>query len=66
MRSRALGAAAAGLLMTMSLSGCGDDAGIVEGAPAPAFALPSAAGETVSLADYGDGPVLLFFHMADG
>jgi hypothetical protein len=56
----------AGAALALMLTACGDDAGIVEGSPAPAFSLSSAAGETVSLADYGDGPVLLFFHMADG
>ena len=63
---RVLALTTAALLLTVGLSACGDDGGITEGAEAPSFALPSAAGGTVSLADYGDGPVLLFFHMADG
>ena len=66
MRKRVSGAGAAGLLLALTLAACGDDGAIAEGAAAPAFALPSAAGGTVALADYGDEPVLLFFHMADG
>ena len=66
MRTRGVLLAAIALLLTAGLAGCGDDGGIAEGATAPDFALPSAAGDTVALADYGDGPVLLFFHMADG
>lgn len=40
--------------------------GITVGAAAPAFTLPAATGEQVSLADYRGQPVLLFFHMAMG
>lgn len=37
------------------------------GDPAPDFTLPAATGERVSLSDYTrQGPVLLFFHMAEG
>ena len=36
------------------------------GDDAPNFDLPTATGETVSLANYAGQPVLLFFHMADG
>ena len=39
---------------------------IQAGAQAPAFSLPAASGDTVSLADYAGQPVLLFFHMAVG
>lgn len=31
------------------------------GSPAPEFSLPSLGGETVSLADYADQPLLLYF-----
>ncbi|MCB2222761.1 MAG: peroxiredoxin family protein [Actinobacteria bacterium] len=53
-------------LLGVSLAGCSGGTEIAVGNPAPGFALPAAGGGTVSLADYGDGPVLLFFHMADG
>ena len=35
-------------------------------ARAPAFALPDATGDEVSLSDYEGQPVLLYFHMAVG
>ena len=42
-------------------------AGLAVGDPAPDFTLPAATGERISLSDYtGQGPVLLFFHMAEG
>ena len=44
----------------------GSPQAIQAGAQAPAFSLPAASGETVSLADYAGRPVLLFFHMAVG
>lgn len=69
MRSvRSLLAVAVGVLALGGvLAGCGDDgADFGVGSTAPGFSLPSADGKTVSLAQYGDGPVLLFFHMADG
>lgn len=56
-------------LAALSLSACGatDGAELKVGDPAPAFTLPSASGEQVSLSDYrGSKPVLLYFHMADG
>jgi len=49
-------------LLGMGLAACGDD----DGNSAPGFSLPDSAGGTVSLADYGDEPVLLYFHMAEG
>jgi cytochrome oxidase Cu insertion factor (SCO1/SenC/PrrC family) len=39
---------------------------IAVGTVAPAFTLPAATGEQVSLADYAGRPVLLYFHMAGG
>lgn len=55
--------------LTAVLAACGaasSPSGIVEGADAPDFTLPNAAGGDVSLADYAGRPVLLYFHMADG
>jgi len=64
-----------------ALAACGDDAddngnaprpatqapaALSVSDPAPPFSLPTASGETVSLADYQGAPVLLFFHMAGG
>lgn len=64
-----------------ALAACGDDSGddrdtpppatqapaaLSVGDPAPPFSLPTASGETVSLAGYQGTPVLLFFHMAGG
>jgi cytochrome oxidase Cu insertion factor (SCO1/SenC/PrrC family) len=54
------------MLLGLGLAACGDDDGGSEGNAAPAFSLPDSTGGTVSLADYGDEPVLLYFHMADG
>lgn len=57
------------LVAALSLFACGTagDEGVQVGDPAPAFTLPSASGEQISLADYrGSKPVLLYFHMADG
>ena len=54
------------MLLGLGLAACGEDEGAAEGSPAPGFALPDSKGGTVSLADYGDEPVLLYFHMADG
>lgn len=66
MRSRSILIGIVGMLMLgVGLAACGDDAPAAENA-APGFALPAADGSTVALADYGDEPVLLFFHMADG
>lgn len=56
-------AALAGLL----LAACAPQSQAIQaGAQAPDFSLPSASGQTVSLADYRGQPVLLFFHMAVG
>ena len=38
---------------------------VTEGQPAPAFSLPSDAGETVSLADLRGKPVVLYFYPKD-
>ena len=54
------------MLLGLGLAACGDDDGATEGSSAPGFSLPDSTGGTVSLADYGDEPVLLYFHMADG
>jgi hypothetical protein len=55
--------------VVIGAAGCGSDdgggEGLAVGDPAPPFSLPSARGSDVSLADF-DGPVLLYFHMADG
>ena len=40
--------------------------GLAVGDTAPAFELPSTAGDRVSLADFKGRPVMLFFHMAVG
>ncbi len=40
--------------------------GLKVGDQAPAFSLPSSTGDMVSLADYANQPVLLYFHMAVG
>jgi len=65
MRSRSILIGIVGMLL-LGLAACGDDAPSTAESPAPGFTLPAADGTTVSLADYGDEPVLLFFHMADG
>lgn len=49
--------------------GDGDKTTVValrEGQPAPAFALPDAAGGSVSLDDFRGKPVLLYFSMGYG
>jgi hypothetical protein len=59
-----------GVILTASLlAACGGSSagGLAVGDTAPAFNLPSASGDQVSLSDYrGSKPVLLYFHMADG
>jgi len=53
----------------VGVAACGSDdgggGGLALGDPAPPFSLSSARGGDVSLSDF-DGPVLLYFHMADG
>jgi cytochrome oxidase Cu insertion factor (SCO1/SenC/PrrC family) len=61
--------AAAAVLAALSLAACGgddDEAGLAVGDDAPAFSLPAAGGGQISLDDFRDQPVLLYFHMADG
>ena len=67
MRGFRIATALAVALIGASLVGCGgsdDEFGV--GSDAPAFELPSSSGGTTSLADFGDEPVLLYFHMAEG
>jgi hypothetical protein len=57
-----------GLLLAASCAG-DREAGpsLAEGARAPAFTLPSAAGDDVALSDFaGQKPVLLYFSMGPG
>lgn len=42
------------------------EAGLKVGDTAPDFSLPASDGRTVTLSDYAEKPVLLFFHMAVG
>lgn len=68
-----MGLFAASLLVA---SACGDGAGgelrtetnatLKEGDAAPAFSLPGAGGETVSLAQFRGSSVLLYFSMGHG
>jgi hypothetical protein len=62
-------------VLSLVLSGCAGDRNAAgapgqplgPGSPTPDFALPSATGGTLALADYaGRQPVLLYFHMAVG
>jgi hypothetical protein len=46
--------------------GSAEEPSLVEGDRAPAFTLPSAAGEDVALSDFVGGPVLLYFSMGPG
>jgi hypothetical protein len=67
---RVLAIAAAALLLSVACDGSGrpDDAdGLDVGDDAPAFVLPSAAGDAVSLDGFvGKKPVLLYFSMGPG
>lgn len=54
------------VLILAACSGASSPQGIPVGAQAPAFTLPAATGEQVSLSDYQGRPVLLYFHMAVG
>ena len=67
---RQVRAALIGLLAAVALvaAACGGDGDgpLTVGDEAPAFELPDASGGTVSLADFGGEPVLLYFHMAEG
>lgn len=69
MRPRIVALAAATLLMFF-LSACGGSGGeesLAVGDRAPAFSLPSADGETVSLSEFrGKQAVLLYFSMGPG
>lgn len=56
-------------IMLVAMSGCkgANKEALKVGDPAPAFSLPSAAGDRVSLTDFqGKSNVLLYFHMAYG
>jgi hypothetical protein len=55
------------LLVIILAQACSSRGDLAVGDLAPGFTLPSATGADVSLSDYtGEGPVLLFFHMAVG
>jgi hypothetical protein len=55
------------LLVIILAQACSSRGDLAVGDQAPGFTLPSATGADVSLSDYtGEGPVLLFFHMAVG
>ncbi len=57
------------MILSLLLVSCGQAApgALAVGDTAPAFTLPAATGEQVSLADFtGKQPVLLYFHMAAG
>jgi hypothetical protein len=60
--------ASAVIVLSLLVAACGDGGsdGLAVGDDAPDFELPGSAGGTVSLADYADEPVLLYFHMAEG
>jgi len=61
------GLGVAAMLAGALLGACAPAAdGLAVGEGAPAFELPSTAGDHVALADYKGRPVLLFFHMAVG
>ncbi len=68
MRMRSLLVAIVGMaLLGAGLAACGDDdVAPAVGSQAPGFALPDSGGGTVALSDFAGGPVLLYFHMADG
>jgi cytochrome oxidase Cu insertion factor (SCO1/SenC/PrrC family) len=63
-----------GLMVAVFAAGCeqggrtGDGGGgpIRVGATAPDFSLPAASGGEISLSDYRDSPVLLYFSMGPG
>jgi hypothetical protein len=57
-----------GLLLAASCSGGpSGEPSLAEGDRAPAFTLPSAAGEEIALSDFvGEKPVLLYFSMGPG
>jgi len=54
-------------LVSILAQACSSQGDLAVGDQAPGFTLPSATGTDVSLNDItGEGPVLLFFHMALG
>jgi hypothetical protein len=54
-------------LVSILAQACSSQGDMAVGDQAPGFTLPSATGADVSLGDYtGEGPVLLYFHMALG
>jgi len=66
-RGRGFALAVATLAAGILLGACAPaEDGLSVGDRAPAFELPSTAGDRVALSDYKGRPVLLFFHMAVG
>jgi hypothetical protein len=59
---------AVAMALTASCAGgSAEEPSLAEGDRAPAFTLPSAAGEDVALSDFvGEKPVLLYFSMGPG
>jgi hypothetical protein len=54
-------------LVSILAQACSSQGDLAVGDQAPGFTLPSATGTDVSLSDHtGEGPVLLYFHMALG
>jgi len=54
-------------LVSILAQACSSQGDLAVGDQAPGFTLTSATGTDVSLSDYtGEGPVLLYFHMALG
>jgi len=54
-------------LVSILAQACSSQGDLAVGDQAPGFTLPSTTGTDVSLSDYtGEGPVLLYFHMALG
>jgi cytochrome oxidase Cu insertion factor (SCO1/SenC/PrrC family) len=62
-----LGVLTSALVFAVACGESSDQRSLSEGAAAPNFTLPSAAGEKVALSDYaGEKPVLLYFSMGPG
>jgi hypothetical protein len=56
----------AGVGLAVALGACAPSGPLTVGDKAPAFDLPSVAGDSVTLKDFRGAPVLLYFHMAVG